>query len=98
MIFNLQLFIGIVCICSYVATDRARFDNYRVYKLKVNTQDQLDVLKQIEKFPDGFSFWDGPVLGQEAELMVPPHKFGEFSEICEQFGIWNKLKITNVQK
>lgn len=98
MKFNLQLFIGIVCIFSYVATDRARFDNYRVYKLQVDTQVQLDVLRQIEQFPDGYSFWEGPYLGKEAELMVPPHKFGEFSEICDKFGIRNKLKIANVQR
>lgn len=78
--------------------DRARFDNYRVYQFKVESEKQLNILREIENFPDGYSFWDSPAtVGANAEIVVPPHKFSDFSEICDQFELKCKLKIVNVQ-
>lgn len=84
---------------SIAVADRARFDNYRVYKLSIETEKQLEVLRQIENYPDGYSFWESPLfVGGQSEIVVPPHKFGAFSELCDEFGFKHKLKITNVQK
>lgn len=97
MRFHLQLAVVIGLVFGCAVADKARFDNYRVYKLKVDTEEQLEVLQQIESFPDGYSFWESPFLNKYAEIVVPPHKFGEISELFERFNFEYDLKITNVQ-
>lgn len=38
------------------ALEKARYDNYRVYKITVDDEIQLQLLKEIENFPDGVKF------------------------------------------
>jgi hypothetical protein len=45
---------------SLVAADKARFDNYRVYSVAVETEEQLKVLREIEETSDSVS--DGTKL------------------------------------
>jgi hypothetical protein len=35
--------------------EKARYDNYRVYKIKIENEVQLRLLQEIEKFPNGVS-------------------------------------------
>lgn len=35
--------------------EKARYDNYRVYEIFVENEDQLELMKQIENYPDGVS-------------------------------------------
>lgn len=92
---------ALICLALLVgclSAEKARFDNYRVYSLKVANVEQLEVLQQIEQFPDGYSFWESPFLHRHAEIVVPPHKFGEINEIFDKFRFENTLKVTNVQE
>ena len=36
--------------------EKARFDNYRVYEINIENEKQLELMKEIERFPDGVSF------------------------------------------
>jgi Carboxypeptidase activation peptide len=46
-----------------------------------------------------YRFWEFPgEVGKNAELVVPPHKFGEFSEITEKFQLKSRLMIKNLQE
>lgn len=38
------------------ASERARYDNYRVYEILIESNVQLQLMKEIENYPDGVSF------------------------------------------
>lgn len=79
--------------------EKARFDNYRVYSIEVETDEQLKVLKEIENQKDGPLFLMPPTATQTfVEFIVPPHKFADISELCEKFQMKNDLKIDNLQR
>lgn len=80
------------------AIEKARFDNYRVYSLNVDTVEQLIELKKLDGNSDGFEFWKLADVGKEADLMVPPHKFADFEELVQSLKITYYLKIRNVQE
>lgn len=40
---------------AVTAVEKARYDNYRVYSIFVENQEQLNLLKEIENNPDGVS-------------------------------------------
>ncbi|XP_055598523.1 zinc carboxypeptidase-like [Uranotaenia lowii] len=81
-----------------ISGEKARFDNYRVYRIHIENQQQLAVLKAIEQLGGGYSFWSDPVkVDSDVDLVVPPHKFGEFSEIVENHGLRASLSVSNLQ-
>lgn len=82
-----------------IHSEKARFDNYRVYLIAVESNDQLHVLQELENNPDGLLFMMPPATNQSfVEIIVPPHKFADISELCERFNMKKELKIENLQR
>lgn len=92
-------FLVILVSSQAVFGEKARFDNYRVYSIAIDNDEQLQVLQELENHPDGLSFLMPPMHNQSAvEIIVPPHKFSEIAELCEQFSMKNELKVENLQR
>ncbi|XP_055681899.1 uncharacterized protein LOC129789271 [Lutzomyia longipalpis] len=90
------VFVAILALC---AAEKARFDNYRVYTLKVTNEEQLKDLRMLEDQDQAYQFWDFPsVVGQDLDIMVPPHKLADIEEFTNYRGIPKQLKIQNVQE
>lgn len=79
--------------------ENARFDNYRIYSIKIQSGKQLELLQNLENTPDGISFLENPIsMKQNAEMLVPPHKFADVGDFFEKFGIVNEIKVDNIQQ
>lgn len=79
----------------------SRFDNYKVYRLNVETEEQLSTLREIDNSATatGYEFWSGPTqLGRTADIMVAPHQMGEFSQIMTDANIKATELVANVQE
>ncbi|XP_055527853.1 uncharacterized protein LOC129720401 [Wyeomyia smithii] len=82
-----------------IAAEKARFDNYRLYQIPLDNLQQLEVLQAVEQLGDGYSFWAEPAhVNSRADLVVPPHKFAEFSELVDRYGLRADLKVSNLQQ
>lgn len=82
-----------------ISGEKARFDNYRIYSIKIQNEKQLELLQNLENAPDGISYIEAPVsMKKSAEMIVPPHKFADVSGFFEKFGIENEIKIDNIQQ
>lgn len=80
-----------------LATQKARFDSYKVYRVQAGTRDQFNLLHEIEN-GNSYNFWDSPkAIGDFADIMVPPHKFDEIEEIITRFGLKSSIIIENLQ-
>lgn len=53
MEFQLRIVVLAVLCGVTVWAEKARFDNYRVYSIRVENKEQLSALKKIENNPDG---------------------------------------------
>ncbi|XP_059619302.1 zinc carboxypeptidase-like [Phlebotomus argentipes] len=90
------VFVGLLALS---VAEKARFDNYRVYKLTVTSDEQLMRMQELEDQDRGYLFWDYPsAVGQEVDIMVPPHKRPDIEEFSTANGIPMELKINNVQQ
>lgn len=79
--------------------EKARFDNYRVYSIKIKDERQLEMLQALENSQDGIVYIEPPIsILRPAEIMVPPHKFADISEFFSKFTIENDIKIDNLQR
>ncbi|XP_053687411.1 zinc carboxypeptidase-like [Sabethes cyaneus] len=84
---------------SVIAAEKARFDNYRLYQVRIDNLEQLEVLQAIEQLGEGYNFWAEPVqLNSKVDLVVPPHKFAEFSELVDRHGLGAEMTVENLQK
>nr|AAT36730.1 carboxypeptidase A [Aedes aegypti] len=89
----------LVATLAVALSERARFDNYRLYRIQVETIQQLEVLQAVEQLGDGYSFWSEPVnVDSHVELVVPPHKFGEFGELVERYELQAELSVSNLEQ
>lgn len=96
----MKLLCGVVLafVVASILAEKMRFDHHKVYNLKVENDEQSNVLRQIEETPDGeYVFWDSPAVGRDVDVVVPPQKLYEFEGIMNNFNIFHELKIENVQ-
>lgn len=94
---NFWLAIAVLVLCSSIVLgEKARFDNYRVYTLKVTTETQLTALRDIEE-SGKYEFWTSPTAETDADIMVPPHKYAEFADLVKYLDIESTIKIENIQ-
>lgn len=93
---------ALVVLCSIISVifcEKARFDNYRVYLVKIDTQKQLEALQELEGSPDGLLFTAAPVIVYSyAEIIVPPHKLPEMEEFFKQHELESEIKNENLQR
>lgn len=81
------------------SAEQARFDNYRVYEVSIETERQLKTLQHLELNPDGYSFWESPVqTNMHLSIVVPPHKFAHFEELSVALALKTRLQIEDFQK
>lgn len=43
----------LLCFVAAKASEKARFDNYRVYEILIENDQQLELMQEIENHPDG---------------------------------------------
>ncbi|KMQ94422.1 zinc carboxypeptidase a 1 [Lasius niger] len=91
----------VIVLCTILGlaiAQKARFNNYKVFRIIPNTEAQVEILRQLEEVPDGFSFWEAPsFVGKNVDLMVAPHKLPAFYEIMVQIGAPYRVHIEDVQ-
>ncbi|XP_070500960.1 zinc carboxypeptidase-like [Chironomus tepperi] len=94
------LFALSVLVSLSVCVEKARFDFYRVYEVTATDESHLKIFQQILDYPDGYNFMTTPklVLDVPNKLIVPPHKFGEWSEWTENFKLNVELLNNNLQE
>ncbi|XP_055294989.1 zinc carboxypeptidase-like [Sitodiplosis mosellana] len=82
-----------------VSGEKARFDNYRVYSLKIQNEKQLEALQDLENFQSSMFYLEAPIsIYKSAEIIVPPHKFADIADFFDEFKIENVIRVDNLQK
>lgn len=88
----------LACVAVAVA-EKARFDNYRVYSIVIENEDQLNVLQELERHQDGLQFLEAPIsTKRNAEIIVPPHKLADIVDYFERNDLKHSIKYENLQK
>ncbi|XP_052864270.1 zinc carboxypeptidase A 1-like [Anopheles cruzii] len=96
----LKFVVLLICLgAGLLQAEPVRFDNYRVYEVSIGSEKQLEAFQYMERYPDGYIFWESPVqTNMKINLVVPPHKVAEFEELKQHLDFESRLKIANVQK
>lgn len=95
---SLGLAIFVSC-CLVTFAEKVRYDQYRIYSVQIESESQLKVLQKLENDRNGISFMNPPIeVLQKVDILVPPHKFAEISDIFELYDFTHSIKVENLQK
>lgn len=84
---------------SIIFAEKARYDNYRIYSVSIESDQQLNVLRELQNRPDGITSQVTPTrVGEIVDLIIPPHKFADISELFETYKFKNRIKTRNLQE
>lgn len=89
----LVLLMGVSCFAA-----KARYDNYKLYSMQLTNEAQAEAVAHLEKNTDAYDFWSGPSMVRDVDVMVPPHKFGDFEDFLATYEITYQIKVENIQK
>ncbi|XP_076649854.1 uncharacterized protein LOC143357326 [Halictus rubicundus] len=88
----------LLALVALATAEQIRYDNYKVFRVTPQTEDQLEIVRHLENISDSYSFWKGPSqVGNYADVMVAPHKEPEFIETMEKFGVAHETFVPDVQ-
>ncbi|XP_029047310.1 zinc carboxypeptidase-like [Osmia bicornis bicornis] len=79
------------------ATDKMRYDGYKLYKIFVPDTSGFELLKNMQG-NDGYNFWIPPKINDSTSVMISPGKLQEFMEITNKTKIEAELMMDDVQK
>lgn len=91
----------IVVLSSFLIAfcEKERFDHYHVYSINIENGEHLEVLQGLESNQNGITFIEAPVvIGSVAEILVPPHKIANITDLFQRYKMDSEVKINNFQR
>lgn len=106
VIFILSLGSLATCIARDANLNIARFDHYRLYRITIESPQQVTIFQELEQQSDSCTFYGhARDPGQKLTIMVAAHKIADFADLLERFNvehevlvsiiIWKQLEVDN---
>ncbi|XP_053971893.1 zinc carboxypeptidase-like [Hylaeus volcanicus] len=90
--------IVLVALFALATAEKVRYDNYKVFRVTPQSEEQLHTVRDLESLSDSFSFWKEPTaVNGFADVMVAPHKTHDFTEMMDNLGVKYETFIPDVQ-
>jgi len=84
---------------AVAVTAKVRYDKHQVFRLVPTNNEQLEVLRKLEKETQELNFWTGVRgLNIPVDVMVPPHLLKEFHSAVRKNKLNSEVFIPDVQK
>lgn len=96
MKYSIIVIFALLISISYGKT--VRYDDHHVYKIKVETDDELKVFQALEESADGITFLDDPNIHQPFHILVAPDKVAYILKLLRTLKIENRIQSYNFQK
>lgn len=73
----------------------ARYDNYRLYRLHLATDEQVTVFQELERLSDSVIFYGhARSVGQDLTVLVAAHKVADFAELVQRYKVENRILVS----
>lgn len=88
------LLVGFFCF-SYGIENKARYDNYRVYRVHLKTEDQVKVFQEIEARSDSHIFMGhARTPNQNLSILTAAHKISELTDLMKANQIEHTILVS----
>lgn len=77
----------------------ARYDNYRLYRLHLETDEQVKIFVELEEVSDSVIFYGhARQIGQKLTIMVAAHKVADITELLQRFNVEHQILVSLKKK
>lgn len=89
-------FFVIAFICAANGQEnKARYDNYRLYRVQLKTDDQVKVFQQLEARSDSYIFiGHAREPNQNLTILVAAHKISELTDILDDYKVGFEILVS----
>lgn len=91
----LLVFIGF---CVVVQSEKISYENYRVYSIQLDNEEQLKVLQTIERYHPDMQFFTPPSIKIATDVAIPPWKLQNINTALSRHEIRFDIKTENLQR
>lgn len=89
------LSLGSLPICISNTQNIARFDNYRLYHITFESEQQVKIFQELEQKSDSCTFYGhARAPGQKLTIMVAAHKIADFADLLERFNVEHEVLVS----
>lgn len=75
--------------------NKARYDNYRLYRVQLKTDDQVKAFQEIESRSDSYIFiGHAREPNQNLTIMVAAHKVAEITDILNDYKVGHEILVS----
>lgn len=72
----------------------ARYDHYRLYRLTLSTDEQVQIFQELERVSDSVIFYGhARNVGQSLSILVAAHKIADITELLHRFIVEHRILV-----
>lgn len=84
----------VICLHGLDADNKARYDNYRLYRLHLTTAEHVRIFQEIEQRSDSYSFiGHAREAGQRLVVLVAAHKVADCADILKRYNVEHEILV-----
>lgn len=90
----------ILCVIAVIGLantqqNKARYDNYRLYRVELKTEDQVKIFQQLEARSDSYSFiGHAREINKNLTILVAAHKIAELTDIIDDYKVGFEILVS----
>lgn len=99
IVLGMKLILVLAALAAVAVAEKSRYDFYRVYTVELRTEEQFKLMQAVQQEDITYDFLsEVDALGGTVDVMVPPHKRGEWSYFMEKHNFHHTIKVQNLQE
>lgn len=91
-------FVVILGLCIGMYCDKVSYENYRVYSVRLENENQAKILEAFESWNDDLIFLTSPSTQIATDIIVPPYKLSAINAFLVSYDFDFEIKTENLQK
>lgn len=95
--YRIVCFVALLCgiLHGVNCADKARYDNYRIYRVHIETEEHVKLLQELEERSDSYMFIGHALRPkQNLSILVSAHKVGEITDLLKLNNITAKVLVS----
>ncbi|KAH8232832.1 hypothetical protein KR026_000706, partial [Drosophila bipectinata] len=90
---------GSSCLGGAAPPDQARYDNYRIYNVEFDNEEQIELFQKLEEQSDSLTFiGHAREIGQKLSILVAAHRVADFADLLQTYKLKHRVLTYNFQE
>lgn len=81
--------------CRGNPPDQARYDNYRIYNVEFENQEQIELFQKLEEQSDSLTFiGHAREVGQKLSILVAAHRVADIADLLKTYKVKHRVLVS----